>query len=255
MSRQLDAFDMTPRPFSRPISVIPRPGPKRAYEIAWQDEHGRARFDAVLAPTDPVLEATIANIARGAVIATQTGNIPVEDLQPGDLVQTVEFGLLPVRWIGSYIVQPGTNDPQRSVTRMVRFSHDTFGLAKPSADLVLAESAHVLVRDTKCQALYGMEQAYAPARAFEDGAQVFSITPAAPVAVYNLAFDKHATIVANGMEVESFHPGPLVEFMGDAHMRIATLRLFPHVASLHQFGAPSTQRLTVYETSQLRQAG
>ncbi|MCY4333934.1 MAG: Hint domain-containing protein [Litoreibacter sp.] len=255
MPRPFDAYDMTPRPFSRPISVIPRTGPKRSYEIAWQDEHGHSRFDTVLAPTDPILESTIANVARGAVILTDTGNVPVEDLNPGDMIQTVEFGPLPVRWIGSYVVLPGSSDPQRAVTRLVRFSSDAFGLAKPSADLLLSESAHLLLKDAKCQPLYGLDQAYAPARAFEDGAYVFSITPAAPVTVFNLAFDRHATIVANGIEIESFHPGPLVEFMGDNQMRVASMRLFPHIASLQQFGERSTQRLTVYETSQLRQAG
>ncbi|MEM7473000.1 MAG: Hint domain-containing protein [Pseudomonadota bacterium] len=253
MNRPLPAYETTTAARPAPISPFQRELPKRGFEIAWQDAHNQTRFDTVMAPADPMLEAIFANVARGAVITTDKGQTPVEDLQPGDAVQTVEFGPLPLRWIGSYTLQPSHKTTERAVTRMVRFSSDAFGLAKPHGDLLVSESAHILVRDAKCQLLFGMKQAYAPARAFEDGAQIFSITPAAPVTVYNLAFDKHATILANGIELESFNPGPLAEFTGDNQSRMATMRLFPHVASLLQFGKPATQRLTVFETSQLHQ--
>ena len=226
----------------------------RSYEVAWLDTNGRAQFDTVRGPASPAIEATCANLARGAEIATADGPIPVEDLEPGMMVLTSEYGPVRLQWIGSYTLQPGQIQGADG-GKLIRVTSDTFGLAKPGADLMLSPRAHVLVRKTACQELFGVEQAYAPIRAFEDGVQVIGLTPRSSVSLYNLAFDRQATVTANGVEIETFHPGPLKDALFDEEMKHAMLRLFPQVGSFAEFGLPLTQRLTTFELRRIQNGG
>lgn len=224
----------------------------RPYNIAWLDGDGRADFDTVLGPAVPVIEATCANVGRGTLIATVDGPVAVEDLVPGQHIMTTDFGPLPLQWVGSYDM--GAREVQLSKdARLFRVTADTFGLGKPASDLMLAPRAHLMLRHAACKSLFGMEQAYAPIRAYEDGQSVISTAPMSTVSLFNLAFDRQATIVANGVELESFHPGAFSETLLDDEMLYSLMRLFPQARSLESFGPQLTQRLTVFEVNTLRE--
>lgn len=224
----------------------------RPYNIAWLANGGGVSYDTIVAPSVPVVEAACANVARGSLISTTQGPVAVEDLVPGMGILTSEYGPLPLQWIGSYdMTSREAQSSDRS--RLFRVTSDAFGLAKPASDLMLAPRAHILMRHAACESLFGMELAFAPIRAFEDGEQVISITPMSTVSLYNLAFDRQATIMANGVELESFHPGTFSETLLDDEMLYALLRLFPHVRSLDGFGPQLTQRLTSFEVRSLRE--
>ena len=48
-----------------------------------------------------------------------------------------------------------------------------------------------------------------PAMGLADGVGVVTLSPASPVQVFHLGFDRHEILVAHGLEVESQHPGAL----------------------------------------------
>lgn len=224
----------------------------RPYHIAWLPSAGDVSYDTIVAPCVPVIESACANVARGTLISTTQGPVAVEDLVPGMGILTSEYGPLPLQWVGSYELTP--REAQASERgKLFRVTSDAFGLAKPASDLMLAPRSHILMRNAACKALFGMELAFAPIRAFEDGEQVISIAPMSAVSLYNLAFDRQATIMANGVEVESFHPGPFSETLMDDEMLYALLRLFPQARSLDSFGPQLTQRLTSFEVRSLRE--
>lgn len=224
----------------------------RPYNIAWLTRQGEARFDTVVAPCVPVIESACASMARGALVATDQGLVAVEDLIPGMHVITSEYGPIPVQWIGSYEMSiREAQTPDRGM--LFRVTTDAFGLAKPEQDLLLAPRAHILMRHAACRSLFGLEMAFAPVRAFEDGMAVFSVKPASPVSVYNLGFDRQATIKVNGIELESFHPGPHAETLLDDEMLYSLLRLFPQARGLNFFGQHLIQRLTSFEVRALRE--
>jgi hypothetical protein len=237
------------RDAARPSAVA-----TRLYHVSWLSPAGVPQYDSVRAPAHPVLEAACANIARGGVVTTEDGPRPIEDLEPGDKIVTSEYGPVTLRWVGTYDLSAhelagGAN------ASLIRVMADTFGLSKPSADMVLSPGSHILSRHASCQTLFGMECAYAPIRAYEDGMQVIGLTPRAPVTFYNLAFDRQATVMVNGIEVETFHPGPFRDALSDTELTYALLRLFPHITTPSDFGAQLTPRLTVSETQQLRAGG
>ncbi|MEM9582788.1 MAG: Hint domain-containing protein [Pseudomonadota bacterium] len=231
---------------------LPRPhAMSRPYHISWLSSAGHAQYDTINAPCIPVIEAACANMARGTLVATTQGAVAVEDLVPGMDVLTSEYGPLPLQWVGSYDMTP--RDAQTSDRgKLFRVTSDTFGLSKPASDLLLAPRSHLLTRHAACQALFGVDLAFAPVRAFEDGVQVFEITPISSVSLFNLAFDRQVTITANGVELECFHPGPHAETLLDDELHYALLRLFPQVRSLEDFGPQLTQRLTSFEVRAMR---
>ena len=225
----------------------------RPYGVAWLGNNGHVNYETVNGPALAVIENACGAVARGAVVSTDKGQMAIEDLEPGMRVLTVEHGPLPIQWIGSYDLTP--RDAQRSDRNtLIRVTSDMFGLGKPAEDLLMGPRAHVLIQHESCRRLFGRPTAYAPVRAFEDGMSVFSVKPMSAVTVYNLAFDRQASIVANGVEIETFHPGPHAEAFLDEEMLYALLRLFPNARSLQDFGPQLTQRLTSFEVRNLREA-
>lgn len=224
----------------------------RPYTIAWLDRFGQASWDTVMAPSIPVIEGACASMARGALVATEAGPVAVEDLTPGMAVMTSEHGPLPLNWIGSYDMSPRE---AQTLDRgsLFRITAEAFGLSKPATDLLLAPRAHILMRHAACKAQFGVPMAFAPVRAFEDGMAVFSVKPMSPVSLYNLGFDRQATITVGGVEMESFHPGAHSEMLLDDETRHALLRLFPQARGLEYFGPQLIQHLTTFEVKALRE--
>ena len=84
------------------------------------------------------------------------------------MIVTSEYGPIPLQWIGSY--EMSLRDAQTADRgALFRVTSEAFGLAKPSQDLLLAPRSHILFRHSKCRALFGVDKAFAPVRAFEDG--------------------------------------------------------------------------------------
>lgn len=224
----------------------------RPFAISWLTRSNSVANDTVFAPAIPVVEAACSSLARGALIATTHGDVAVEDLIPGMMVKTVDHGPLPLRWTGSYDLSP-REVQMNERTRLYRVSADSFGLNKPSQDTMLAPRAHILLRDAACKPMFGLDHAFAPIRAFDDGINVVSVAPMSPVSLFNVAFDRQATIKVNGIEVESYHPGPYGETLMDDEMMYSLLRLFPHIRNLSDFGDQSIDRLTAFEVKSLRE--
>jgi len=237
-------FDRGPLPRARTLN--------RPFSISWRTPSGTVAHDTVFAPAIPVVEAACSSLARGAQVATTQGLIAVEDLVPGMQVNTVDHGPLTLQWVGSYDMSP-REVQNNDRARLYRVTADTFGYSKPEHCTVLAPRAHILLRDAACKPMFGLDTAYAPIRAFEDGMSVIAVAPMSPVTLFNLAFDRQATIIAGGLEIESYHPGPYGETLMDDDMMYALLRLFPHVRNLSGFGDQTVERLTAFETKTLRE--
>ena len=236
--------DRSPAPRAR---VLNRP-----FSIAWRTQSGVTAYDTIFAPAIPVVEAACSSLARGVLVSTTQGQIAVEDLEPGMMVNTVDQGPQMLKWVGSYDMsarEVQANDR----ARLYRVTADAFGLNKPGQDIMLAPRAHILLRDAACKPMFGLDKAFAPIRAFEDGMNVVAVAPMSPVSLFNIAFDRQATINVNGMEVESYHPGPYGETLMDDEMMYALLRLFPHVRNLGAFGPQDIDRLTSFEVKALRE--
>lgn len=201
------------------------------------------------APAHPVFESAFCALARGTIMATEEGPVAVEDLLPGMKIETRDSGYQPLLWIGSMTLAsqtPLANMP----ARLFRVPVDSFGPSRPMPDLMLAPHARLLHRSAKLRSTLHYDSALTPIVAFEDGHTVIRVAPVSPVKVFHLAFRDHHILRANGLEIESFHPGPdLINRIGGDSLRLFT-SFFPHIQAASDFGPMVAPHLSVeeYET-------
>lgn len=225
----------TPSPFpqAQPLADRARPILRRARSLALRPDGGfdEARF---MIPVLPLFEGAFTAFARGALVETVQGPVAIEDLLPGDRVQTVGGAAMQVLWIGSTTVTARRDLPTERPVILHRIAADAFGPNRPMTYLVTGPAAR-LRQATPLMGTHG-QRVLCPVAAFEDGIAVSRTTPPSAVDLFHLALPRHAVIRVSGIETESYHPGlGTIGAVGPA-MRELFLNLFPHIAGPADFG-------------------
>ncbi|MBK1635256.1 Hint domain-containing protein [Rhodovulum adriaticum] len=222
----------------------------RRYEAAGLVSADKVAERVRILPADPHLDEAFCAFTHGTLIATPDGPVAVEDLVPGMLVRTADAGLRPLVWIGSTLLPPAPE----SGPQMTRFIAEGLGIDRPMADLVLGPRARVVSQHHGCHALCGGPSALVPAATLTDGHAVISLRVVRPMRVYHLGLLRHHILVANGVEVESYHPGENAMARLDPSLQEAFLELFPHLHGTGDFGPLVMPRLSTHEAESLRGA-
>ena len=219
----------------------------RRYEICGLTPEGDIADFTRVAPATPVFEDAFAGFARSSLFLTESGPVAIEDLHPGMMLETGRNGLQPLLWVGSMTIYPGAPGQSAESATLTRVTADSFGLGRPMPDLMLGARARLLYRGAGCQEMFGTDAGFAPARAFVDGVSTIKVQPVAPIRVYHLALHGQQIVSANGLEVETYHPGQHAEMMVEPEIREIFLGLFPHVQSLGDFGQMPLPRMTAFD--------
>lgn len=142
---------------------------------------------------------------RGTLIACAQGARPVETLAVGDLVQTLDHGLQPIRWIGSRRLEHELVAAPR--LRPVRIRAGALGPGIPSADLLVSPQHRILVRSPTAARLFGAAEVLVAAKQLLelDGIEIADL---AAVDYFHFIFDRHEIVISNGACSESLYPGP-----------------------------------------------
>lgn len=141
----------------------------------------------------------------GTRLMTPSGPRLIEDLHPGDRVQTADDGALPVLWVGQRHL---TDAELRAAPRMrpVRFQAGAFGIGQPDSALTVSPQHRMVVRGAPLQSLFNAEEALVEAGDLVDGRSVrVDLTPGG-VSYVHILLDRHSIVFANGLATESFHP-------------------------------------------------
>lgn len=230
----------------RPNAVQPITHVMRRYEALALADNGDLVEVVQNAPSHPIFEGAFAALARGTIMATEEGPVAIEDLVPGMRLETRDSGFQTLMWVGSTIIT--TQKPMAHMpARLFRIPVDSFGPSRPMPDLMLAPHARLLHRSPKLMEVRHENEALTPITAFEDGYSVIRVAPVSPVNVYHIAFKEHHILRANGLEIESYHPGFEItqKISGDTLRQFVSL--FPHIDSLADFGTLVAPRLSVEE--------
>lgn len=211
-------------------------GLTRRYEVTWINNDGQIDNFLRVGPAIPIFEQAFSAFSHGAMISTIDGPVSVEDLEPGQMIETANGTFEPLRWIGAMTLIPGAPTNGDVPQKLYRITADALGLARPATDVTFGPAARILNRDPAIRAALGAEAALAPISSFEDGMGVIALNPVAPVRVYHLALDTHQVIRAGGVDVESYHPGPDAHYSMSTELRSVFLSMFPHLDSLQGFG-------------------
>lgn len=190
-------------------------------------------------PATPTFEACASAFARGTLISTVMGPIAVEDLIPGDLVET-HRGPQPVVWKGSTSYLPNFGGDTTSLTHLLRVP----GIGLDQSDLLLGPAARLVVRQDRFTDLLNCEAVLAPASDYADGDRILRVTPPGPVQLYHIALQRHGILRANGHELESYHPGRVSAAEIGASVRKMMQSIFMHLDDLEAFGDLAFPRTT-----------
>ncbi|MBY6159865.1 Hint domain-containing protein [Mameliella alba] len=213
----------------------------RKYEVAALLPDLTVSFTQHVAPASPLFEECASAFARGTLIETLRGPVAIEDLVPGDYIETAN-GSEPVTWIGSTTYVPGHGDEATTLTHMTRITTDAFGMGHPPMDLLLGPSARMVVRHPRLADLLGQDSVLAPVRDYVDHDRFLQITPMGTVQLFHLMVQRHTTIRVGGIEVETYHPGNTVGQSLGQNMRALFLTMFPNISALDDFGQVSMTR-------------
>lgn len=172
----------------------------------------------------------------GTLILTDRGERPVESLQPGDLVKTVDDGFQPLRWIGQRAVQAeGKLAP-------ILFKAGALG---PHRDIMLSPQHRVLMQDPMSELMFGNGEVLVAAKELVNGSSV-QVVEGGTVTYVHMLFDRHQIVWSDGMKTESFLPGPQTTqaFEQDIIEEICTIfpELDPHTGAGYSPAARRTLR-------------
>lgn len=182
----------------------------------------------------------------GTEIITNRGSIPVEDLQIGDRVLTMDNGLQEIRWIGS------TNRAAFGGSAPILFRKGALGNER---DLRVSPQHRMLLNGWKVELNFGESEVLVPAKSLI-GLEGVCIDEGGQVTYYHMLFDEHQVVFAEGIPSESYHPGDNSYDSFDKAAKEEILSLFPELAVNDgaSYGSTARMTLSVREASYLAAA-
>ncbi len=163
----------------------------------------------------------------GCRIETSRGAVPVEAVEVGDLVLTLDDGWQPVRWHGARQVSTlGSMAP-------VAIPAGTFG---DHGALAVSPQHRLHFTGWRAELYCGEDEVLVRAIHLVRAGRLQQDRSGAPVTYHHLLFDRHQIIRAEGLWSESYHPGPASLAGHDAETQAELLTLFPELAADPAFG-------------------
>ncbi len=155
----------------------------------------------------------------GTQVLTPSGEVPIEDLEVGQMVITKDRGPQPVRWIGTSTRQA------KGALAPIRFRKDSIGNHR---DLLVSPQHRMLVSGWQAELLFGEDELLVSAVSLVNDNTIARVE-GGEVSYIHLLFDQHEIVFAQGAPSESFHPGEAdLSTMAPA-AKAEILRLFPEL--------------------------
>ncbi|APX23356.1 MAG: type I secretion protein [Rhodobacteraceae bacterium] len=215
----------------------------RRYEAAALLADLSISFQSHVAPANALFEEATTAFARGTLLPTVRGSVAIEDLLPGDYVESSE-GAQPVTWIGSTSYVPGIEDDATTLADLWRITADGFGPGRPLADVVVGPAARMVLSRPRLRSLIGGDRVLVPVSDFADGERILQLRPAGSVQLYHFMLGRHGTVRVGGIEMETYHPGKAAAMPQSLEMRRLFLSMFPNIAVIEDFGELTMTRTT-----------
>ena len=182
--------------------------------------------------------------AAETLIETSKGPKPVQNLQVGDFVQTLDNGLQPIRWLHQD-VQP--LDMCERDEKPVLIGANTLGKGFPVRDTIVSPQHRILVGGQgQLQSLFSSE-VFVPAKALTGLRGIRHMNGKRDVLWLHFALDRHEVVVANGCFSESLLLGKMAIDGLRNHDRAEVIEIFgdPPTANTGLNGPPARECLTV----------
>ena len=185
----------------------------------------------------------------GTRIRTVEGDVAIEDLGPGDTVLTRDNGPQDVLW-QAHRRMSGARLFAMPGQRPIRLRSGALGLDRPNGDLIVSPDHRILVGGPASRDLWNEHEVLVRAADLVGDANILTDNSVTETYYIHLMLPRHEIVWANGLEVETFHPG----FMGldllENTDRKQLLNVRPDLANdPHAYGAPARRMVTSAEAA------
>lgn len=188
--------------------------------------------------------------AKGTRIRMPGGTCPVEDLQIGQYVLTMDRGPEPILWLGSTTLE---KSDLRQDDKPVLISQGSLGPGVPNRDLIVSPQHRILLKGSIVQKMFGHSEVLVPAKGLLGMRRIRKMAGRRSVTYFHVLLARHSIIEAEGAATESFFPGPEAMKMLTPEQRREVSALYPKInlyakAKVLPLARPA---LTVRETEHL----
>lgn len=209
-----------------------------------------------VAPKDDMAsgQAGVICFTPGTRVRTAHGLSLIEDLREGDLVQTKDNGVQPIRWVGSRRMT-GARLFAMPRLRPVRIQAGAMHEDMPDHDLIVSPEHRMLIKGAVAQELFNTPEVLVAAKDMINGTSITVDLKMREVTYVHLLLDHHQVLWANGMETESFHPASASLSALDDGDRAQLLAAHPELAyDPHTYGSYARRNLSSSEAAILQHA-
>jgi len=236
-----DTLDLTgSRPEGGTIRVIYDADNPENGHVNFRDEDGN-----VIGTTNFTnIENVIPCFVSGTRIKTTAGEVAVDNLEVGQLVQTMDHGLQPIRWIGS---------AKRAAVGDLAPIRIRKGALGNDRDLWVSPQHRMLMSGPQTEMMFGESEVLATAKSLLNDHTITRVE-GGEVEYFHILFDSHEIVYAEGAPSESFHPGEQGWKALDQATRDEILELFPELASsdFNAYGPSARMSLKAHEAAILK---
>ena len=155
----------------------------------------------------------------GTLIETALGEVPVEQLQAGDLLVTLDHGLQPLKLVLKTV---HSFTERNSDHKPILFTAGSLGPRIPRQDLGVSAQHRFLMENQNDHA-----QFLIAAKTFLVKPGVRRMEGKSSFIYIHLVMEQHEILLANGAPTESFFPGPQAVKSLSGSARCALMELFP----------------------------
>lgn len=181
----------------------------------------------------------------GTLVETSRGACPVETLRVDDMVQTLDNGLQPIRWVGRRLVS-AARLKARPRLLPVLIMPGGLGDNRPQSALMVSPQHRLLLASRIMERVAGTREILAPARKLVGMPGIRRVGGSASgVQYHNFACDRHDVVLAHGLPSETFLVGPCVERAMDNVAKGGMARFDPAQALLR--AGPVTPARPLFE--------
>ncbi|MFY0618195.1 Hint domain-containing protein [Shimia sp.] len=142
----------------------------------------------------------------GTLIRTSEGDVPVEYLRKGMLLETLDSGLQPIQWVGRSHITPSFD------TLPIRIKA---GVLDNETDLVVSPQHRVLLRGARAELLFGCDEVLVKAKDLLNDRDVLRDHTDQTITYFHILMPQHELLYTEGQWSESFLPGPMTRHSFD----------------------------------------
>ncbi len=136
----------------------------------------------------------------GTLIRTDQGDLPVEWLKKGMMLETLDSGLQPIQWIGRSEMPPQPESFPICIKA---------GVLDNDRDLVVSPQHRVLLCGARAELLFGCDEVLVKAKDLVNGRDVLRCPTQDTITYFHILMPQHELLFSEGQWSESFLPGPM----------------------------------------------